>query len=82
MNLSRQNRELEKRNRFNVNPEAVAVFAKGLASFRVQNVEEREDFFLNVTALEGNIFRLQVEERESVRYHIQHVLDGDPTPIK
>jgi alpha 1,3-glucosidase len=80
--LCKQNRELEKRNRFNVNPEAVAVFAKGLASFRVQNVEEREDFFLNVTALEGNIFRLQVEERESVRYHIQHVLDGDPTPIK
>jgi hypothetical protein len=82
VNLCKQNRELEKRNRFNVNPEAVAVFAKGLASFRVQNVEEREDFFLNVTALEGNIFRLQVEERESVRYHIQHVLDGDPTPIK
>jgi alpha 1,3-glucosidase len=63
-----------------VNPEG-AVFGNGLASFQVQNVDETEDFFLNITAIEGNIFRLTFEEKASLRYHIQDVLDGEPTSI-
>jgi hypothetical protein len=58
------------------------VFGNGLASFQVQNVDETEDFFLNITAIEGNIFRLTFEEKASLRYHIQDVLDGEPTSIK
>ena len=58
------------------------MFSQGVASFRVQTADGIEDVGLNITAIEGNIFRVQIEETESSRYHIQDVLDGEPTIVK
>ena len=58
------------------------MFAQGVASFRVQTTDGSEDVVLNITAIEGNIFRVQIEETNSSRYHINDALDGEPTVVK
>ncbi|KAJ3640636.1 hypothetical protein Zmor_027188 [Zophobas morio] len=75
-----QNRELERQERYQIILEG-AVFSQGVASFRVQTTDGSENLGLNITAIEGNIFRVQIEETESSRYHIQDVLDGEPTVV-
>ncbi|RZC40267.1 Gal mutarotas 2 domain containing protein [Asbolus verrucosus] len=77
--LCSQLRELQRQNRYEVIIEG-ATFSKGVASFRVEGVDG-SNLFLNITAIEGNIFRVQIEEAVSSRYHLENVLDGEPTII-
>ena len=79
--LCSQNRELERQERYQIILEG-AVFSQGVASFWIQTTDGSENLGLNITAIEGNIFRVQIEETESSRYHIQDVLDGEPTVVK
>lgn len=54
-----------------------------MASFRVQSIEDADILLvLNITAVKGGIFRIQIEEPDSTRYRIEHVLDGEPEIVK
>lgn len=80
--LCNQNRELVSKDRWEVLLEG-ASFTQGVASFRVQSLEDSDTFvLLNISAIKNGIFRIQIEEPDSARYHIEHVLDGDPEIIK
>lgn len=60
-----------------------ASFTQGVATFRVQAVEDSDKLLiLSITAVKGGIFRVQIEELESTRYHIENVLDGEPEIVK
>lgn len=77
-----ENRELAREERWKVLIEG-ASFSRGVASFRVQSTEDTDKFLsLNITAVKGGIFRVQIEEPDSTRYHIEHVLDGEPEIVK
>lgn len=78
----RDNRELERKERYLIGLEG-ASFSKGLASFRVRDAETADlELFLNISAIKGNIFRVQFEEVGSTRFHIEYMLDGEPDTVK
>lgn len=80
--LCNQNRELIAKDRWKVLLETLS-YVQGIVSFRVQSIEDSTSFvFLNISAIKGGIFRIQIEEPDSTRYHIEHVLDHNPEIIK